>query len=220
MPDWIAFRCSNLTVMSHCLLLGLVCTAGTVAPAGADDFPKLFNSEKGSTQSWLSARDAAEGFSVPEGFRVSAFAAEPDVMNPIAASWDSRGRLWVAENFTYAERATHFQMDLRDRIVVFDGTSQDKHTGRTVFTDELQMLTSIAVGHGGVWAMCPPQLLFIPDADGNMVPDGPAQVVVDGFKVADANYHNYANGLRFGPDGWLYGRCGGSCPGRIGLPGT
>ncbi|MEO6785184.1 MAG: PVC-type heme-binding CxxCH protein, partial [Chthoniobacteraceae bacterium] len=27
-------------------------------------------------------------------------------------------------------------------------------------------------------------------------------------------------GLRFGPDGWLYGRCGASAPGDIGVPGT
>ena len=40
----------------------------------------------------------------PEGFRVSVFAAEPDVQNPIAMAWDRRGRLWIAENYTYAER--------------------------------------------------------------------------------------------------------------------
>jgi len=44
--------------------------------------------------------------------------------------------------------------------------------------------------------------------------------VLDGFTVARDNYHNFANGLRWGPDGWLYGRCGASCPGLIGRPGT
>lgn len=68
--------------------------------------------------------------------------------------------------------------------------------------------------------MCPPQVLFIPDRDHDAIPDGPAEVVLDGFTVAPQNYHNFANGLKFGPDGWLYGRCGGSCPGRIGTPGT
>ena len=50
--------------------------------------------------------------------------------------------------------------------------------------------------------------------------DAPPRVVLDGFEVAADSHHNFANGLRFGPDGWLYGRCGGSCPGRIGPPGT
>ena len=47
--------------------------------------------------------EAAAGFRTPEGFRVGVFAAEPDVRNPIAMAWDRRGRLWVAENYTYAE---------------------------------------------------------------------------------------------------------------------
>lgn len=71
-----------------------------------------------------------------------------------------------------------------------------------------------------MWALCPPQLLFIPDANNDDVPDGPAEVVLDGFKVPTENYHNFANGLRWGPDGWLYGRCGASAPGQLGVPGT
>ena len=58
--------------------------------------------------------------------------------------------------------------------------------------------------------MCPPQLLFIPDRDADDTPDGPAEVVLDGFTVPAENHHNFANGLRWGPDGWLYGRCGAS----------
>ena len=81
-------------------------------------------------------------------------------------------------------------------------------------------LTGIEVGLDGVWLMCPPKLIFLPDRDHDDVPDSEGEVVLDGFTVAEQNYHNFANGLRFGPDGWLYGRCGGSCPGRIGIPGS
>ncbi len=187
----------------------------------ADDFPQPYNSEQDQSAQPLSPLEAAASLQVPDGFRVSVFAAEPEVRNPIAMSWDTRGRLWVAENYTYAERAKRFDLSLRDRVLIFEDTDADGVADRqTVFTDQIQMLTGIEVGFGGVWLMCPPRLLFIPDADGDDVPDGPAQVVLDGFDVADANYHNLANGLRFGPDGWLYGRCGGSCPGRIGRPGT
>lgn len=52
------------------------------------------------------------------------------------------------------------------------------------------------------------------------VPDGAPEVLLDGFVPPAENYHNYANGLRFGPDGWLYGRCGASSAGEIGAPGT
>ena len=189
-------------------------------PGLADDFPELVNTEPLSEDTWMSAEDAAKGFKVPDGFNVSVFASEPDVQNPIAMSWDGKGRLWIAENYTYAKRSQRFQLDLRDRVLIFDNTSGDKFEKRTVFTDNVQMLTGIAVGKGGVWLMCPPKLIFIPDADGDDVPDNDGEVVLDGFTVAKSNYHNFANGLKFGPDGWLYGRCGGSCPGRIGLPGT
>ncbi|MBX7207124.1 MAG: c-type cytochrome [Verrucomicrobiaceae bacterium] len=159
--------------------------------------------------------------SMPEGFHASLFAAEPDVQNPIGIAWDARGRMWVAENYTYAERAKRFDLSLRDRVVILEDKDGDgKAETRKVFTEEVQMLTSVEIGRGGVWLMCPPQVLFIPDADGDDVPDGPPQVVLDGFTVARDNYHNFANGLRFAPDGWLYGRCGHSCPGRLGVPGT
>ena len=68
------------------------------------------------------------------------FASEPDVQNPIAMTWDSKGRLWVAENYTYAEREQRFQLDLRDRVIIFDNTTGDHFSNRIVFTDNVQML--------------------------------------------------------------------------------
>ncbi len=168
----------------------------------------------------MAAEEAAATMKLPDGFAATVFADEPDIQNPIATAWDARGRLWIAENYTYAEREQRFQLDLRDRVVILDNSQGEKFKSRTVFTDNVQMLTGIEVGHDGVWLMCPPKLIFIPDRDHDDVPDNDGEVVLDGFTVAQQNYHNFANGLRFGPDGWLYGRCGGSCPGRIGPPGA
>ena len=199
----------------------LFTTSLAAAWCRAEGFPTPFNSEKDAAAMPLPAAEAAATMGVPEGFRVGVFAAEPDVLNPIAMAWDARGRLWIAENHTYAERPIKMDTRLRDRVLIFadrdnDGTPDE----RKVFLDDLQQLTSVEVGLGGVWLMCPPRLLFVPDRNGDDVPDGPAKVMLDGFEVATENYHNFANGLRFGPDGWLYGRCGGSCPGRIGPPGA
>ncbi|MEZ6122143.1 MAG: c-type cytochrome [Planctomycetaceae bacterium] len=186
----------------------------------ADDFPEVYNSERDPAVP-MSAVEAAATMVLPEGFSATVFAAEPDVRNPIAMAWDDRGRMWVAENYTYAERAQRFDLSLRDRVLIFhDKDGDGKADSRKVFADHLQMLTSVEVGHGGVWLMCPPQLLFIPDANGDDIPDGPAEVMLDGFEVGPDSHHNLANGLRWGPDGWLYGRCGHSCPGQIGTPGT
>lgn len=174
----------------------------------------------------LPAAASAAAIELPAGFTATVLAAEPDVQNPIDLAWDSRGRMWIAENYTYAKTGVRFRDDLRDRVVVFTDADHDgAPENRTVFMDTLSRLTSVEVGPGptgknGVWLMCPPQLLFVPDENHDMVPDGPAQVILDGFDVAEQNYHNFANGLRFAADGWLYGRCGGSCPGRVGSPGT
>ena len=185
------------------------------------DFPKPYDS--GPVKSTpMPATEAAAKMTLPPGFKATVFAAEPDVQNPIAMAWDARGRLWVAENYTYAEAGVRYDLKLRDRILIFEDTRGDGHfSSRRVFTDQLQMLTSIEVGHGGVWALALPNLVFIPDRNHTGIPDGPPEVVLDGFNAPQENYHNMASGLRFGPDGWLYGRCGARRGWRMsGAPGT
>lgn len=201
----------------RCLSCLVLVITAAVLPA-AEPFPKIYDSEKSKEQP-QPALEAAKGFRVPEGFHVSAFAAEPDVRNPIAMAWDTRGRLWIAENYTYAERTQKFDLKLRDRVVIFhDKDGDGKPDERKVFLDNVQRLTSVEVGLGGVWLLCPPQLLFVPDRNHDDQPDGPVEVVLEGFDVPTENYHNFANGLRWGPDGWLYGRCGGSSPGNVYRP--
>jgi putative membrane-bound dehydrogenase-like protein len=70
-----------------------------------------------------------------------------------------------------------------------------------------------------VWVLASPNLLFIPDRDGDDVPDGPPEVVLDGWDTS-ATRHNIVNGLKWGPDGWLYGRNGILATSKIGAPGT
>ena len=190
-----------------------------VCPAGAAEFPTPRDTETDLTKQRLSPAEAAAAYRVPAGFSVGVFAAEPEVMNPIAVAWDGRGRLWVAENFTFAERTRQFEPDLRDRVLILADTDGDGTCDqRRVFSDTLERLTGIEVGLGGVWLMCPPRLLFVPDRDLDDVPDGPPETVLEGFTVPAENHHNFANGLKFGPDGWLYGRSGASAPGEVRRP--
>ncbi|SFI47262.1 PVC-type heme-binding CxxCH protein [Planctomicrobium piriforme] len=205
----------------RCLPSLLVCWGLFCPVLLADDFPKPFNTLDEEKLVAPPAKDAVDGLTLPPGFKATLFALEPDVQNPIGMAWDARGRLWIAENYTYADAKTKFDLGLRDRVLIFEDTDGDgKFNTRKVFTDAVQMLTSVEVGHGGVWVMCPPRLMFFPDKNGDDIPDGPGQTMLDGFTVQSESYHNFANGLKWGPDGWLYGRCGGSCPGEIGKPGT
>ncbi|MEM7600949.1 MAG: PVC-type heme-binding CxxCH protein [Verrucomicrobiota bacterium] len=201
------------------ILIGWLISATSTAEAS--NFPEPYNSELDSSAKPPPAEKALGMLELPEGFEATVFASEPDVQNPIAMAWDRRGRMWVAENYTYAEKATRFDLSLRDRLIILEDSDWDGVAEtRTVFSDELQMLTSVELGRGGVWVMCPPQLLFIPDENEDDIPDREPEVILDGFTVGESSYHNFANGLRWGPDGWLYGRCGHSCPGRVGVPGA
>ncbi len=168
----------------------------------------------------MSADEAAAAIKLPPGFRATVFAAEPDVQQPIAMTFDSRGRAWVAENYTYAESAVNFDLQQHDKIAILEDTNGDGQADkRTVFWDKAQRLTSVEVGFGGVWAMCPSQLLFIPDKNGDDVPDSEPVVMLDGWDDSAAR-HNFTNGLKWGPDGWLYGRNGILATSKVGTPGT
>ena len=189
------------------------------ASAQADDFPQVFNTQN-QADKLSTPQEALKGMRVPQGFQVSLFAEEPAVQQPIGFTTDERGRLWVAENYTYVDRSKDYDLSLRDRILIFEDTNHDgRFDKRTVFWDGAQKLTSVAVGFGGVWALCAPNLLFLPDKNRDDVPDGPPQVVLDGFNH-DAIRHNIVNGLKWGPDGWLYGCHGITATSSVGLPGA
>lgn len=178
-----------------------------------------YNSQK-ETVALPSAEEALAKMKLPDGFKASVFASEPELTQPIGFTIDERGRLWVVENNTYAESKKNFDTDLRDRIVILEDSDGDGVSdSQTIFWDKGSKATSVEVGFGGVYVMAPPNLLFIPDADGNDVPDGPPQVLLDGFDH-EVVRHNLANGLMWGPDGWLYGRHGIQAPSLVGKPGA
>jgi len=183
----------------------------------AADFPKPFNSEKGDP---MPAEEVARTMQLPPGFKCQVFAAEPDVQQPIAMAWDAKGRLWVAENYTYAENPARWDTNLRDRIIILEDKDGDgKHDGRKVFWEQGSYLTSVEVGYGGAWILHNGTLSFIADKNGDDVPDAEPEVLLDGFNVKTIG-HNIVNGLRWGPDGWLYGRHGITDTSAVGAPGT
>ncbi len=191
---------------------------GSLPVLAGNNFPKPHDSQTNGQP--MSAEEAARSFKMPQGFKVSVFASEPDVRQPIAMTFDSRGRLWVAENYTYSEAKVRYDTNLSDRVLIFEDANHDgRFDTRTVFFERAKVLTSVEVGLGGVFLLCPPRLLFIPDRNHDDIPDGEPEVLLDGFDVTGGNHHTFANGLRWGPDGWLWGRVGISNTPRIGRPG-
>ena len=149
----------------------------------------------------LSPAEAIKAMTVPEGFTVELVAGEPDVVNPVAMTFDEKGRAWITESLEYPRKDAGKG---RDRVKILEDTDGDGKADKfTVFADGLNIPSGIAVGHGGVWVANSPDILFYPDADRDGKPDGPPQVIVTGFGRDDT--HELPNSLTWGPDGWLYG---------------
>lgn len=141
-----------------------------------------------------------DSFSLPEGFKIELFAAEPDVINPLQINFDARGRLWVACAPTYPQ--VEPQGEPRDKIVILEDRDGD---GRAeivkTFATGLMVTTGLAPGNGGVYVGQANSLLFMKDTDGDDKADV-QRVVYAGFGAEDM--HHALNSFRWGPGGALY----------------
>ena len=91
-----------------------------------------------------------------------------------------------------------------DRITIcYDPDDDGVFRKSKDFVTGLNLASGFCIGHGGVYVVQPPYLLFYPDKDGDDVPDGDPEVLLTGFGMEDT--HSLANSLQWGPDGWLYG---------------
>lgn len=148
----------------------------------------------------LTPEEAMTRMTVPEGFHVELVASEPDIVNPVAMTFDERGRIWITESFEYPRREPGVG---RDRVKILEDTDGDGKADKfTVFAEGLNIPSGIAVGAGGVWVANSPDILFMKDTDGDDRADE-SEVVVTGFGREDT--HELPNSLTWGPDGWLYG---------------
>lgn len=177
----------------------------------------------------LTAEQSLAKMQVPGGFEVQVVASEPLVRQPVAIEFDDRGRLWVIQYLQYpnpnglsrvsVDRFSRTKYDRipeppprgprgADRITILEDTNGDGRMDQEHdFVDGLNLATGIALGHGGVFVLNVPYLLFYRDRNRDDIPDSEPEVLLTGFGMEDA--HSVANSLTFGPDGWLYG-CQGS----------
>ena len=192
--------------------LPLFATFVSVASAVESDNPPGFIVQPGVT---TAPEETARKMKVPEGFSVKVFAAEPDIVQPIAFAMDGRGRLWVCENLSYP----NWKPDGNDRITILEDTDGDgRFDKKKLFYDKLNNASAIEVGFGGVFVGSNPHLLFIADKNGDDEPDGAPEVLLDGWGHQDM--HEILNSFAWGPDGWLYGCQGVFTQSSVGPPGT
>jgi putative membrane-bound dehydrogenase-like protein len=208
-------RC--LLILPHCGVSTLLFLLFTVSPTHPQGYPPAVAPTK---------------MTVPEGFGVTLVASEPQVRQPVAIEFDDRGRLWVIQYLQYPNPAGLKRVKVdrysrtvydrfpdppprgpkgADRITILEGSGAAVKAKD--FVGGLNLATGMAFGHGGIFVLQAPYLLFYPDRDGDDVPDGDPDVLLSGFGMEDA--HSVANSLTWGPDGWLYGCQGSTVTARI-----
>ena len=177
----------------------------------ADEMPRgLREDHQGFTP-----EEAVKEFTVPPGFTVDLLASEPEISQPIAFTFDRRGRIWLAEGLSYPERQA--EGEGRDRIVILEDVDGDgSFETKKVFVDNLNLVSGIELGFGGVYVGSAPNLLFIPSGADDVA--GEPEILLDGWGYQDT--HETLNSFTWGPDGWLYGCHGIFTHSEVGKPGT
>jgi putative membrane-bound dehydrogenase-like protein len=182
--------------------------------------------------------EAASTMKLPPRFSIRCIAHEPMVRQPVSICFDARGRLWVLQYLQYPNYAglkplkrDQYLRTIWDKIpeppprgpkgadkitILYDPDENGVFRQSKDFVTGLNIASGFCLGHGGVYVVQPPYLLFYPDRNGDDVPDSDPEVLLEGFGMDDT--HSLANHLKWGPDGWLYGAAGSTSTSRIRNP--
>ncbi|MBX9792207.1 MAG: ThuA domain-containing protein [Pirellulales bacterium] len=181
----------------------------------SDGLPNYLSGEKWGTEGErllrkakpLAPADSQRHIHLPEGLRAELFAAEPDVVKPIAMAFDHRGRLWVAESLDYPNTLRdNPERTGRDQIKICADTDGDGRADRcTVFARDLNIPTSLLPVRDGVLVAVAPHIVLLRDTDGDDVADE-RRIVLTGFGRRDT--HAVLSNLHYGFDNWIYGTVG------------
>jgi putative membrane-bound dehydrogenase-like protein len=161
----------------------------------------------------LSPEESMKHIQVPVEFNLELFAAEPNVMHPIALSWDERGRMYVLITKDYPNERK--EGGGSDYILICEDTNQDGKADKfTRFAEGLSIPTGMVFSNGGLVVSQAPDMLFLKDTDGDDKADV-RQVLFTGFGTFDT--HAGPSNLHYGFDNWLWGSVGYSgFKGRVG----
>ncbi|MFN6374604.1 MAG: PVC-type heme-binding CxxCH protein [Chitinophagia bacterium] len=159
----------------------------------------------------LTPEESMKHIQVPVDFNLELFAAEPNVMHPIAISWDEKGRMYVLITKDYPnERKPEGGSDY---ILICEDTNKDGKADKfTKFADGLSIPTGMVFANGGLIVSQAPHMLFLKDNDGDDKADE-KKILFTGFGTFDT--HAGPSNLHYGFDNWIWG-----CVGYSGFKGV
>ncbi len=167
-------------------------------------------------------------FRVPEGFHLEVVAAEPHLADPVAIDFDARGRIFVAELHGYnlegywdivelnktgvldtQVRRINASKEAQRRgaqgqygtVKLLEDTDGDGRVDKSsVWADRLPLCYGVVAARGGVIAICPPQIIYLADPDG----DGKAEVRRTLYGTGGGPIWNRPSNPRWNIDNWIY----------------
>jgi len=152
----------------------------------------------------LSPEESMKHIQVPVDFKLEMFAAEPNVMHPIAISWDEKGRMYVLITQDYPNERK--ETGGRDYILICEDTDKDGKADKfTKFADNLSIPTGMVFANGGLIVSQAPHMLFLKDTNGDDVADE-KKILFSGFGTFDT--HAGPSNLHYGFDNWIWGAVG------------
>jgi putative membrane-bound dehydrogenase-like protein len=152
--------------------------------------------------------EALKSFRLQPGYRIEQVAAEPLVTDPVAVSFDERGRMYVVGFRGYSEN----QAEILGEVRLLEDTDGDgRYDKSTQFVDKFAWPTAIVCYGGGVYIGDAPDIWYCKDADG----DGRADIrckIFTGFGTS--NVQGLFNSFQWGLDNKIHG-AGSSTGGNV-----
>ncbi len=160
-------------------------------------------------------KSGVEAIRLPKGFTVELAAGAPLVERPMLASFDDRGRLYVADSAGVNLRGAELAKNPPHVIRMIEDTDGDGRFDKsTVFADKLVFPQGVVWHDGAVYCSSPPSFWRLEDTDGDGVADKREELVT-GF--ANTGVADDMHGGSLGPDGRIYW-CAGRFPHKIQRP--
>lgn len=146
----------------------------------------------------LSPQDSMRSIRVPEGYRLELAAAEPEIRDPVAMSFDENGRMFVVEMCDYSEQETESLGAIR---LLEDRDHDGRYETSTLFASNLSWPTGVLCYDGGIFVAAAPDIWFLKDTNG----DGKSDIqtkVLSGF--GRNNVQGLLNSFCWGIDNRIY----------------
>lgn len=174
----------------------------TIDDSGTGEFVKVETNFGGRVHITAPEEEKAS-FTLPEGYAINLFASEvefPDLEDPVAMTFDARGRMWVTTMPSYPMYLPGYPPN--DKVLILDDPDGDgKANSCKVFADRLHLPIGIELGDGGAYVSQMPNLMYMKDTDGDDRADV-RELILHGFDTADS--HHAMHAYTWDPGGALY----------------